>query len=468
MKNTLVRSGDPGLGIGSYVKFKIPNTLTTDNTLQLVRVKNNNNQTANPSDLIVPSYGGFYNKTTETNTNPHIELGYKPITMKLDIINSRFVFQNSEGIDFNTGNLLYFENNIIYTITLGNEYKNGNYKLGFKVVQGSNILIYNPTILVENENTITLRFNEEVSNLLVYNTLNDFDNSGANYPTINVYQPESIHYYTRVDTQQFKFYNYNSLGNYKFNGQLEWEDAYLYLTNKKQLTGPIAHSPLLGYAFDGFPIYGPLGYDKSTSQYYSNNESSIPVKFLKSSYTYDNVDSNGNPLYDPSIGDLDFCNGIFSKTPEFPQGIYHYICTIKLDSTGNPALEDDSSYGFRNVPKKIIKPAYPYVIGAFKGIPELSNFPWATVNGATSNTNIEKKKFTFNFKSLKSESVNVNGKTTKSISITQDENNLKLLVNPQSFKWNFSNSIQTSIFGRDDTIFGNKINDLKSSVLIPH
>ena len=75
----------------------------------------------------------------------------------------------------------------------------------------------------------------------------------------------------------------------------------------------------------------------------------IQIYHLRSSYTSDTVHSNGNPTYNPNFGDLDFCNGIFSKTPEFPQGIYHYICTIKLDVDGNPALEEDSSYGFRNV-----------------------------------------------------------------------------------------------------------------------
>lgn len=460
-ENTLVRSGDSGLGIGSYVKFKIPNTLTTNDSLQLVRVKN---QTAhlNTTNLVVPSYGGFYNKITETNTNPHIKLGFKPKTITLNIINLKFSFKNSNGDKFDSSNF-YFEKDVIYTIILGNDYKVGNYKLGFKIFIDNRIKIYNPVVFEETDTQISVRFNEELNSLSIYNIMSDFDNSGTNYPNIKVYNPESLHYYTRVDTEQFKFYNYNLLGDFTFNGQLEWEDAYTYLINKKLLPGPLGHSPLLGYAFDGFPIYGPLGYDKSKSQYYSNNDSTIPVKFMRSSYTYNDKDSNGNPMYDPSIGDLDFSNGIFSKTPEFPQGVYHYICTIKLDSSGNPSLEEDSSYGFRNVPKKIIKPAYPYVIGAFKGVPELSNFPWATANGATSNTNIEKKKFTFNFKSLKSESVSVNGKTSNSVSITQDENNLKLLVNPQSFKWNFSNSIQTSIFGRDDTIFGNKISNLISS-----
>ena len=80
-----------------------------------------------------------------------------------------------------------------------------------------------------------------------------------------------------MDTNNLNFYNYNQLGNYNFNGQLEWEDAYSYLT-KKTTTGPQGHSPSLGYAFDGFPIYGPLGYDKSKSAYYADNDSNIPLK----------------------------------------------------------------------------------------------------------------------------------------------------------------------------------------------
>jgi len=36
-------------------------------------------------------------------------------------------------------------------------------------------------------------------------------------------------------------------------------------------------------------------------------------------------------------------------------------------------------------------------------------------------------------------------------------------VNPQSYVWNFSNTQLTSIFGRDDYKFGNKISDLKST-----
>jgi hypothetical protein len=52
-------------------------------------------------------------------------------------------------------------------------------------------------------------------------------------------------------------------------------------------------SHIIGMAFDGFPIYGDR-------------------------------DIDGNPI-DPA--DLDECNGITSPTPEFPDGVYHYVLT---------------------------------------------------------------------------------------------------------------------------------------------
>lgn len=54
---------------------------------------------------------------------------------------------------------------------------------------------------------------------------------------------------------------------------------------------PTQHSHIIGYAFDGFTIYGIR-------------------------------DKDGKP---PT--DLDECNGHFGPTPEFPNGVYHYHCT---------------------------------------------------------------------------------------------------------------------------------------------
>ena len=60
----------------------------------------------------------------------------------------------------------------------------------------------------------------------------------------------------------------------------------------------------MGYAFDGFPIYGPYGYDQSHADYASddNRDSTCPVKLMLSSYTGP-VDSLGNATYIKRIKD---------------------------------------------------------------------------------------------------------------------------------------------------------------------
>jgi hypothetical protein len=84
------------------------------------------------------------------------------------------------------------------------------------------------------------------------------------------------------------------------------------------------HSPLLGFAVDGWPIYGPVGWRDNSNQ---------TGVLLKSSYTGTN-DSSGNPAYVEGSGDLDECNGLVSPTPEFPEGVYHYIMSIVADVDG--------------------------------------------------------------------------------------------------------------------------------------
>ena len=94
------------------------------------------------------------------------------------------------------------------------------------------------------------------------------------------------------------------------------------------------HSKILGFALDGYPIYGNNGYTlygDSTStvkqlksgyvlnsgRYNQNSPSTsvIPLGALAEDYTY-----NGN-------GDLDIHNGRFCVTPEYPQGTYAYFAT---------------------------------------------------------------------------------------------------------------------------------------------
>lgn len=133
-----------------------------------------------------------------------------------------------------------------------------------------------------------------------------------------------------------------------------------------------AHSPLLGYAFDGFPVYGPRGY--------ANPDGSGGIKRMESSYRKRNITTrttlpNGTVLqpnqYGPAVstqyplgyyiedyeyvenlGTLDIHNGRFTVTPEYPGGTYAYFVTI--DASGATQ--------------------YPYIIGpTYYGIVETAN-----------------------------------------------------------------------------------------------
>jgi hypothetical protein len=113
---------------------------------------------------------------------------------------------------------------------------------------------------------------------------------------------------------------------------------------------PSKHSPIIGWAYDGCPIYGPDGY--------KNINGTGKLKRLKSSYKFN---KKGPPTFEfiedyeyvEGVGDLDEYNGRFCVTPEFPNGIYAYFCTISNDRT----------------------PIFPYIIGNnYKFSPEQDNF----------------------------------------------------------------------------------------------
>jgi hypothetical protein len=80
------------------------------------------------------------------------------------------------------------------------------------------------------------------------------------------------------------------------------------------------HSPIVGFAFDGYPIYGFVGWDENGT-----------VKEMKSSYRLKDGENGYNGIddyeYVQGMGDLDSCNGQFGITPEFPNGTYHYHTT---------------------------------------------------------------------------------------------------------------------------------------------
>lgn len=95
------------------------------------------------------------------------------------------------------------------------------------------------------------------------------------------------------------------------------------------------HSPIVGWAADGFPIYALYGYrDPQDPQ--------SEIDELESSYRLKKgkrPTGKGNPggSYDGTFladyefveeqGDLDECNGRFAVTPDYPEGTYAYYLT---------------------------------------------------------------------------------------------------------------------------------------------
>lgn len=125
----------------------------------------------------------------------------------------------------------------------------------------------------------------------------------------------------------------------------------LYVINANE------HSPLLGFAYDGFPIYGAYAY--------ANTDGTGGISRMKSSFQLKNQTTRTNgPAVNQVVGTQTFFNGYFREdyeyvthagdptyldvhngrfciTPEYPNGIYCYFATV--DANHNSA--------------------YPYVVG---------------------------------------------------------------------------------------------------------
>jgi uncharacterized protein (TIGR03437 family) len=134
----------------------------------------------------------------------------------------------------------------------------------------------------------------------------------------------------------------------------------------QEKTTGLKHSPILGWANDGYPIYGPYGYSdpKNASSTVRRMVSSFSLRNITArtslptwtlgehsgisqtltSSQYGPAVSTAYPLgryvedydYVAGSGDLDQYNGRTTVTPDFPNGTYAYFVTI--DANGNPAF----------------------------------------------------------------------------------------------------------------------------------
>jgi hypothetical protein len=142
------------------------------------------------------------------------------------------------------------------------------------------------------------------------------------------------------------------------------------------------HSPLIGFSYDGFPIYGAYAYKNADgtggivrmkSGFKYRNISTRTTNFSGSPVTAGPVVSSTYPLgyfredYEFVMGTsddvLDVHNGRFCVTPEYPKGIYCYFATVDANwNSAYPYAVGPTFYGVKNAVKvnTIIEPVTIY------------------------------------------------------------------------------------------------------------
>ena len=123
-----------------------------------------------------------------------------------------------------------------------------------------------------------------------------------------------------------------------------------------------SHSPIVGWAFDGYPIYGMYGYGSDDGS----------IRAITSSYAIERTQEGGDQGYNgiddwnyvDGLGDLDECNGRFGPTPEYPEGIYHYVST---PLSGSPTLVTDTNGD------QVGMIGFPYFLLCYHGVADLDS-----------------------------------------------------------------------------------------------
>ncbi|GEM56305.1 hypothetical protein B0A58_15270 [Flavobacterium branchiophilum NBRC 15030 = ATCC 35035] len=146
----------------------------------------------------------------------------------------------------------------------------------------------------------------------------------------------------------------------------------LYDADGLYTINPNQHSPLLGFAYDGFPVYGAYGY--------ANTNGTGGIVRMKSGYELRNISvrthyADGTDVLDgPAVSTtyplgtfredyqwvahtsdasyLDIYNGRFCITPEYPNGIYCYFTTVNANhNSAYPYIIGPSYYGNKTAAK---------------------------------------------------------------------------------------------------------------------
>lgn len=176
-----------------------------------------------------------------------------------------------------------------------------------------------------------------------------------------------------------------------------------YIADGLYVIDSTQHSPLIGFAYDGFPVYGAYAYKnvngtggitRMKSSYHLRSISvrttdalgnpvtpgppvstTYPLGYFREDYEYIPT-SSGTPDY------LDEHNGRFCITPEYPSGTYAYFATV--DSNWNsayPYVVGPTFYGVKNTQKvtSIGEPVTTYnptgIAEVVSGVPDVKVWP---------------------------------------------------------------------------------------------
>ena len=177
----------------------------------------------------------------------------------------------------------------------------------------------------------------------------------------------------------------------------------LYAADGLYILDSTKHSPLLGYTYDGFPIYGAYGYKNANG---TGGITRMKSSFFLRNITDRTVYANGSDVIDgPAVSTtyplgyfredygyvapsaslpdyLDDHNGRFCVTPEYPKGTYCYFATVDANwNSAYPYIVGPTFYGVRTAAKvtsiaetvNTYTPSTSLVMG--KDMPKISVMP---------------------------------------------------------------------------------------------
>lgn len=147
-----------------------------------------------------------------------------------------------------------------------------------------------------------------------------------------------------------------NLGLDKYGAHIQRDGTYHYHSIKTDFFTAFGvtsstHSPLIGYAADGFPVYAKYVYSDA-------NDSSSAITEVQSNYqlksgtrpdgpggTYDGTYVEDYEFIDGLNGDLNDANARYGVTPEYPEGTWYYVLTENFPFIPIKFLGDtDSSF----------------------------------------------------------------------------------------------------------------------------